>query len=842
MIIKKLLILFVFISLSVFAQNQSSDWNKQDYPSLADKLLNLKSKNPDEALKLADFLIKKFPDRDLPYVTAGNIYILKNDFQKAEKYFNDGIKNCVEDTDLYLKLAHFYKRSNTDKLDQLIEKFKNEEKDHDDYNSLLAKLYIIADKKGEAGKIYSEQIEKGNQNFFGIKSSFDILKKEGKNEEAAQTILKNIYSSQVSNDERIKLFEDLLTVISKNNSKDIPDINKIFGDIILEMNDYVKSKELIQKTSFGLAQTGLEKEYLDNLLTLKDVKDYYWIYIQSLQYLGNPQKAGELIAEYNGENPKLLEEKARLLFQIGSDKDKEESISLWKKLAEKYPNDIKIQITYAQFLNKYGAKKDSQNILDKIPAEKLTDTLEILYYVLSFDNLSSFKEYKRIIETWEKSSKKLLFSHLDVFKNAIFRNIPQTPDHKEFVKILDEKINSNKNPAKGLFLLRVYISEELRDMKAYFNFANKYLSSFETLDPDITYIFVKKAINDSIVRTEEGAKIKYIIKDKDILDFAEKYILKLIEKTPQISDNYIDLTIIYKAKGNEEKALETIKNISAKQDDKPEALHLVAYSFAKADYPELALPYYEKAIAKSPDTISFKINYAGCLIRLKQYKKAIDIYTEVLTSKYTAKNWDMDFIFKQVQFCYDKLQTPYEIKNYINKYKTNETVIKLAPDEYYIAGSRALETVGYKKEAIKLLEEFILKYPKKDQINDCYFKIAEIYISEKNFKKAKQTFEKCRNAFAHDIIKTIDSTYNIGEMERRMGRFKEAVKTWTDLARKYPNDQSAQNALYSAGYLTENELKNKNEAVKLYKKYIELNPKDVNKKKNAEERLKELTK
>lgn len=839
--INKITIFFFLLSLAflviIYADN-SENWDKEEYAALEKKMIQAQNKNHDECITLASFLIRKFPDKEIPYITISNIYVLQNKFDEAERTLKDGIKNVKENTPLYLKLAHFYKRTSPEKLDKLIDSFKKDEAKRSDYSSVLAKLYVIADKKDEAQKIFSSDIKDGKQNYYSLKSSFDFLKKENKYNEACGLIKNNISSPNLKSDEKINLYESLLSLIESKDDKIISEISVILKDLINELNDYEKAKSLIQKTIQISSLNGYHEKFADYYKNNKDSNNDLWIYAQTLSEIGETQKSSDMKRNYNGNNLWMLEEKSRNLFLTGSENDTKLSLETWQKICKLAPNNLRYQVTYSQFLNLSGNKKDSLNELTKIKPDSLDEQLQILYFALLFDNLSALKKYTDIINAWEQASAFFKFDHLNVYKNAIFKNLPQTEDHKELLNVLNKKIESEKSPLPEMILFKAFLAEELRDFDLYFSSMEKYLNLLKQFNADLTYDFVKRALSKGMKRNEDkNGSVKYTVEDKKFLEAGEKWLNILIEKNPQIPDFYADLSNIYKAYGKEDKALEKIKSLAKGKENNAEYQHLIAYCLMKAEHPEMALPYFEKSISLAPDVMQYKVNFAGSLIRTKQFQKAIDIYSEVMTSEYTAETWNIDFLLEQVCYCYNQMNKGKEFIDFINKFKTNNRVPQ---EKFYLSAVTILLSKGYKKEAIDLCDEFASKYPKSTMVYDAYFKFAGFYIAEKEYEKAKMLFKKIADIFKDDKIKMIDSLYNVGEMERRLGNYSESVKLWKELAEKFPNDDAAQNALYSAGYLAENDMKDKKLAIELYEKYLNIKPVNAETVKIVTEKLKNL--
>lgn len=834
----------IFISITLLAASEKkvssdnwSSWDKKKYETLIADLSKAKKNNSDESLELAGYLMEKYPDKEAPYQIAANIYILKSDFEAAESTYLKGIKNVKGNQDLYLKLAHFYKRKMPSKLDTLIKEVEGKNKSENGYKDLLSKLYIIADRKSDAGKILKDKNAKGDSDYFSVKSAVDILLREGKPDEAAGQILNNIYSKKIKKDERLKLFKQLLGALKSGDEKNCEASIKVFKKIIEEADDYQSAKEIVRDCVPMYINNGLGNILIDKLKG-ENSDASKWVYINVLQIANKVPEAASMLKSYEGNDYKLLEDKARMLSQSEDSADKIAAIETRRKLCSLYPKDAKLSLSLAQILTQSNMMKESADTLLCIDINSLGDQLKVIYFALAFENNAALKDYDKIVEFWNKAGGHFEYPHLEVFKTGVFGKLPLTDQHKSLLAEIEKYLKEKKDFSPAIYLLMAWDYEQLRDFKNYYKALNLYFEKSKKPDNDVIFIAVKKASEAGLEIKEEDGEEKLLVKDAEFLKFVVKWSDYLISQHPDIPDYYVGLMNVYKAEGKSAEIEKRLVKISEIKSVKPNELHSKAYILARCGYPEKALPLYEKAISLSPDNINYRVNYAGCLIRGKDYDKAIKVYTGVLLDKSAAQIYDLGLILRQIGYCYQMKKDLPGFWGYLNNLKNND---KIKRNEFYYYSIGALAKREMRDEAKQLSNEFIMAYPNDPMLYDMYFKLAEIYIDEKNFDKAIEVFNTCEKVFANDKVKVIDAAYNIGEMERRKGNFDGAIKAWTDIAKRYPEDIGAQNALYNAAYMAENDKKDLSLAKELYKQYLALKPGDIDNLKSASEKYKKLS-
>lgn len=804
---------FLFITLSILAvstfSSETNDWDQLDSKTLSLRLEEYQKTVPDKALTLADYMIKRFPAAESPYNVAASIYTIRREKDKAEEMYLAAIKNVPANDGFYLRLANFYNRLQPEKLAPMIEAFRQNQSQRKDYSFLLARLYLVGGKDVEAIKVLQDAYDSGDKSPALIKILFNLLMKAGKTAEAQNIIISPLTSPDVSPELRL----DFLNILLDSDYGDVQQVAQIMDQVIASLESYPQAKKAVNEVLHLLEQKKKTKAFADaienNPAKLKSSDHYFWMLTLALQKAGETRNALSYLKNYEGNSSLILEEKARLLSQ--TDGETTAALKAWRALGSLNPRDSRIQLTIAQFMNLNEMNEESQKILETVNSDDLKDQLLLLYFAINLDNLARLQRFSELVSIWQEIGRRCDTARLMVFKDAIFRNLPETPQHKNLMQALNQKMAQpaeQKTTDTALLLLKIFLAEELREFDLYFQSADQFLSLQKQFDADLIYPFVRKAIGRGVQFAsppEENKEPEYVVGSETYLAFAEKYLEQLIQKQPQIPDYYKDLLFIARARKKDAPALERVKGLLKGKESDPDTNHQAAYILAQSGYASIALPYYEKAIALAPERVRYRINYAAGLTRVGEYERAIQIYKDTVADPSSAREWDINFIIDQIHGCYEKM--------------------------------------GKKEESPALIEKWMETSPLKapDSLYDAWYRIAELYIAQDKFDDASRIFKKMQGVFASDRIRLIDSLYNQGDMERRKGNLKEALKQWRELAEKYPDDTGAQNALMSAAYLAENDLKDNALALDLYKRFLELKPLDPDNAKHAQEKIKQLS-
>ena len=824
---KSQIVLLILFSM-IFAFASGSEDSGKDVSSEKDrqinKMLSLKSSSPEQSLEMAEKLIREYPEEEKPYSIAATLYLIEKKYDRAEEVLRKAIDNVRDDEDFYLRLAHLYRRVNPSAFDSFIQQFREKEKERENFDLLLARILVIAGKRDNAISHLEKIVRDSPGRFEVLNLLVDLLRREGKKQEAQNHLVRSMESRDIPLNRRIDFFREYLETAGKWKETEGKLVTGTLVNLCREMSDYPECKKIIKDFILSVMQKGNLKALEQ---ALAELKSDYSLLIRSRLYreMGNKEKRRELLKHYDGNIPLMLEEKARFLGE--EDRYTSETISTWKKLISVKPENERIKLSFAQYLNRSDLKKRSLSVLDDIRMENLSPGFRRLYFALCFDALSDEERFRSIVDKWISASELFDDATLRVFSRGIFGNLPETYQHRNLLEQINKTLDSRSDQRHSLHFLKIHLAEQLRDFDLYFKMADQYIDGMSEFEPQIISDWAKKAISRGIRRIpgEKKQGPKLMVLNEQYLEYAEKWLMKLIRKRSNVPDYYGNLLYIYRAREKESEGIEKVVDMALEGSDNAERYHLAGYVLAKSGYPTEAIPYYERALELRPDIIRYKMNFGGCLIRNQQYERALELYRDVMTQDYTTHQWDMNEIIRQMAYCYEKLDKKEELLSLVRSMKDHPDIDR---GELYLSAANVLSASDDFENTASLMKEYIAESKKSQKKFNAFLKLAETYVMQQNYDKAMEIYDQCRKTFKGDRKKVIDCIYNKGEMQRRKGDFEAALKTWKDLAESYPGDKGAQNALFSAASMVQRDMKNEKRALRLYREFLDLDPLDVN--------------
>lgn len=136
-------------------------------------------------------------------------------------------------------------------------------------------------------------------------------------------------------------------------------------------------------------------------------------------------------------------------------------------------------------------------------------------------------------------------------------------------------------------------------------------------------------------------------------------------------------------------------------------------------------------------------------------------------------------------------------------------------------------------EAMVSFKNIVEKYPKTEEAGKSLFEIANLYKGNvlKDYSKAMVTFKKVVKQFpkSEEARKSLFEIANLyqGKVLKNISSeesLKNAVKYYKKIFDNFPDSKDASKALFMAGFTAANDLKNYDEAKKLYNLYLEKFP------------------
>lgn len=292
------------------------------------------------------------------------------------------------------------------------------------------------------------------------------------------------------------------------------------------------------------------------------------------------------------------------------------------------------------------------------------------------------------------------------------KNFSSDFEQKEFKEILaryEEMIAGGQS---------VYLdADQFVDITEYYASLDDYTKSMDVMayalkvHPKATELLTLKAhLLIEQGKLEEAQKIAYAIPE------SYEYEVKLLKALLFIKNNKID---------NAESLLQEINN--EKEPDADNYLD-AAYIYMDDNYPEYALPWFEKAFALSLNDSEALIDFAECCYRAKEVGKAVSLYNKLLDENpYSTDSWFGlgKIYYSQSEF--DKALEAYDFVLTINQEHRGAQLMK----------AHCFFKLENYKEAAKY---YLLCVQTDTNPEMSYFFAGLCYLNEKDYKKAIESF------------------------------------------------------------------------------------------------------
>ncbi|MEM0968409.1 MAG: tetratricopeptide repeat protein, partial [Verrucomicrobiota bacterium] len=124
------------------------------------------------------------------------------------------------------------------------------------------------------------------------------------------------------------------------------------------------------------------------------------------------------------------------------------------------------------------------------------------------------------------------------------------------------------------------------------------------------------------------------------IQLAESWTKHLIQAQPYAPDPMRLLMRLYRKTDQSEK-LTSVPALVGQSTSNPQILAQCAYLLATEGLPELALPYYERALASSPNDLRIRMNLASCWTRLERWDEAVQFYRHTIETGLRGKPYHL---------------------------------------------------------------------------------------------------------------------------------------------------------------------------------------------------------
>lgn len=778
--------------------------------------------SPNSALRLAATLMNHHPAQCGPYEIAANLYTLKKDYAAAESVLQRAIDRCSPPPALFVRLAHFYRRTMPEKLGPWISRALDHPRVADD-PPLGAKLLAIGGHHQKAIR-HLEAVTRAPEYTFDLCMALSRhYALQNQTAKARQQLMAFASSHPLSEEHAAELLKAFLTQKQTLNRSQTEFCLDLLCRIAASKSNYVADRKWLSdnlERLFSLDPGGhLAALLKDHLGRKKFTEMYLWLSALFLQKLGKPEDAHLLLAEVEASDVRLLEEKARL---SSYGKDLAHIRSSWQALLKSDPYNVRSRLAFARALKEKGLRSESNQIVARVAPARLSASQRWQYYSLVFDNLAAHANYLGIVETWKQAGGCYTYDDLMVFKNIIFSHLPETGQHRRLLSALESVYPRDHGKTAAIDLLTVFIAEQLRDQRRYFHAAGAFLSKQSKPSRRTIAGFVDIAIEQALASLTATAPSATNSAPRgpqpEVVAFIAKWAHHLVEQQPHSFAYQSSAIISAYLKTGLNAMRHRCCDFLQGNENSHHHLQLIARTLFRIHRYEEATEYYRRAHSLRPDIIRYQLDYAACLEHLGQYERSKAIYTGLIGQP-TAIPWDLEALLERIWRCFEKLGTEGEFEAWIAQLEAHGDVEHSA---LHLAAGTLLLEKGRFSSGERLLKKSLEETPQLEKRYEAYLTLAGGYVRQKRYGAAIDLYTACLGRYRGDRLKIIDCLFNRAEIRHRDGAHQAAIEDWTTLAGTYPDDPVAAEALLRAAAVAEKNNANPEQARRLFEAYLTL--------------------
>lgn len=711
------------------------------------------------------------------------------DYAGAEKIYRELISQ-FPDTG-YPALARFYHRTGqTTGVAELIEKDEGFAK----LPPLIkARTYTAAGMKDKSVELLrTADADSSHTAYAAALLLVNQLEHAGKKDQAAAELERFARTENLSSPDRQDLFSRLISISgSERLQAYLPDL--VQSLITSTTLSYPETRKVAWD---GLTVIGLDSGYTKFHNTLRENRGKTpanaWLYALSCLKKGDVPEATSALDTYstaaltNRDKVIVHEELARLFAA-----DQQRALSLYESILPHAPDPDRIRVEIAKLDFRLRKFDETVRVLREVNLDFLDDgekqaTANLLMTSLGATGRMDevIKEYVRIAARLNYNLKRELatspFIFMDPMKQldlrqGIERSVKADKANSAAYILLMTLEHKLGNAAAIGDALELYVQENPNDLDAAMEYAQtRSNEAYQLMKADA----VTSPTPQQIERTADKAARAY---------------WNIIKHRSYVPEPYESLIDLYKLFGMEEKAKQVPLYLAEKEDASAEEIHLAAYIYAIKNYPEEAIPLYERAL-KMENNPRYRMNYAGALSRANRFDEAMAVYKDLIEKGHNGKSYHLhELLDGSLKFAKAAGQVASHIE-----YLRNLMQSKTLPDreEYILEAGKSVASAGYAQDSISFYEVLKADYPEQHDAAADY--IINAHAAMGNFEEAKNLLRReIQNAKDEGTLAELRN--NMALLSLRSGDLNSAVSEWDALATAMQDQRVAVRGLLSAG-------------------------------------------
>lgn len=778
-----------------------------------------------EAYLLARELVRENPGTEFALNAAIRTSLVLGIQSDSEALYREAIRVSPLPGKYFVQLAHFYSRTGkADKLPALMAEYERDRARDPDYWISLARLAVVADETLRAQQVVDKAAQQ-NVSLFPLTWLTARVHRDLREHDKARTVLLTAVDGNFGPWEKRSFFIEFLKLPGNKPSE----IGRMIRATMVNETDYARAAGLgdlvvrraLEDRVFAALKMWLRREVEAGSAT--DIE--HWLAARMAVREGLPTEALDLVTSRSaGNTPVIAYERALALAKAGR---APEAIPILNVLLAEQPTDVAIRLTLAEQNLAVGNPTEAAEVLQPLEVEHLGPVERQKLCELALEAALRNGSAAQVLDTWVDLATAASFGDLQVMGDIVLRSLTDDKLAAELVALVDRRI---ADPAEWpLLLLRARISAANglhgQEMEFYARYLENDWDNVQMLrfvaELATQYATLPVRLD---TKTRDGQLTGTAVRAVDYsgTELATRVYRRLIELQPMIPDNYAALMRILQVRGEVETAKKVALELADRNTSSAQVQAMAARVLDENGFAGDALHFYEKSLNIDPNDYAVWLRYADALRASGAYEKSGGIYRRILETGLNGKPFAQPDLFASLLRLARDAGDPQGLLDYLDGLRGRDIPGKA---EFYLSASKLFMQVKAEDRAELFLKEMQEKHPDSEFVPDSYLLLGQLYYLKQDVARALEAYGTLVQRFP-DSPAAVTARFNIGEVHRQAGEWREAMTAWLELANRRPDDDKALAGMYEAALVAFADLKDVELSRRLLRLYVDSGAQD----------------
>jgi tetratricopeptide (TPR) repeat protein len=785
-----------------------------------------------EAFLLACELLKDNPGAEFAYDAAIRTSLVLQLKQDVERFYQDAIRVSPLPGKYYVQFAHYYLRQGmTEAAQKLVSDYVKTATASPEFHVTSTRLYEVSEDDSSALRTSeaappSFPVLMLNARAAQLLDQLELSRRAG-----ARALQADLASWQA----RTLLLQMIASGV------DSPDlVIGLLQKSLANETNYSKALRLCDSVINSMRQrhaTGVLRKYLVTMeqgTSLTDVQAFF-----AARVADSAQMTSDALTvaarPHLGNTPLIAYERARLYALSG---DTTSAVAGLNNLLQEQPTDTFLRMELARVHALAGAGQDVLQDLTGIQLRKLASADRTDYINLITSATAQSNEPRRIADLWLELSPQVTFAELMQMGDIV----TQFVSNAQAARRLGGQLADDAATPNGwrLYALLARLDAMQSDHQAELDAYQDFLKHDPENVPMLRFVAELALQNSSLPLQldvpSSGPEIQLRASSAGGTDLARDMFQRLILLQPRVSDNYSGLMRVYQFRGEVESAKRVAMEFADRGSSTSEACLAAGGILEENGLYSDALVFFRQAVKQDQENFNAWMRYAGALRKAGKLPEAEAIYKRILEEGLHGVPFNQPALVAALLALAHDTQTVPALIQYIDGLRQRDLPGK---QEFYLTAAKLFMQTAQMQRAEACLNEFYSLYPDSKLQPEAQLLLGQLQYMRKDYQLARGTFQAVSDRFT-SAPAAITAAYNVGEILRQMGKTKEAVDAWEQMANRYGNSDKAIGALYEAALAAYVEMRDAPRATSLLERFLDSGVEDaelVGKARDALERI-----